>query len=65
MTNFIEITDVEGFKRLVNVNFITDIVQNSIFINSGCGDTYTKIDCKENYEEIKTLIKNTGNIYGY
>ena len=56
MIKFIEIEDINGAKRMVNVNFITDIVGSRIFINCGASDEQPFINCKENYEQIKNMI---------
>lgn len=56
MIDFIEVEDSKGFKRLINVNFITDIVGNKIYINCGASGEQPSINCKESYEEIKHMI---------
>lgn len=61
MVIFIEIEDINGDKRLVNVNFITDIIGNKIYINTGATGEQMSIDCKESYEQIKRRIFDCGN----
>lgn len=56
MINFIEVTDSNGDKRLINVNLITDIVNNIIYLNCGAIGEQTSINCKESYEQIKDMI---------
>ena len=58
MVIFIEIEDINGDKRLVNVNFITDIIGNKIYINTGATGEQMGITCKESYEQIKHMISN-------
>lgn len=56
MTNFIEITDSNGDKRLINTNMITDIIGSKIYLNCGTVGEQTHINCKESYEEIRHMI---------
>lgn len=56
MVNFIEVEDVNGVKRLINVDFITDIVGNRIYINCGATGEQPSINCKESYEQIRNMI---------
>lgn len=58
MIMFIEFEDTNGDKRLVNVNFITDIIGNKIYINTGATGEQISINCKESYEQIKRMIYN-------
>lgn len=56
MTNFIEITDSNGDKRLINTNMITDIIGSKIYLNCGTVGEQTSINCQESYEEIRHMI---------
>lgn len=61
MIYFIEVTDSNGSKRMINTSFITDIFENTIYLNCGCSGERQSIKCVENYEQIKELIR--GFIY--
>lgn len=61
MIYFIEVTDSNGSKRMINTSFITDIFENIIYLNCGCSGEQQSIKCIENYEQIKKLIR--GFIY--
>ena len=56
MVNFIEVTDSNGWKRLINTSLITDITGNRIYLNCGTVGEQIHIDCKESYEEIRRMI---------
>lgn len=58
MTKFIEVTDSNGWKRLINTSLITDIVGSRIYLNCGTVGEQTHIDCKESYEQIRHMIWN-------
>lgn len=53
LKGFIEVTDNNGFVWLINVNNISMIGRRLYFMS---GDS--PLSTKENYEEIKQLIKN-------
>ena len=56
MVNFIEVTDSNGDKRLINTNLITDIIGNTIYLNCGASGEQASINCKETYEQIRSMI---------
>lgn len=64
MAKFIEISGYSVNKRLVNIDHISDIGDNRVYLDSStyCESYY--IDCTESYEELKEkLIKSGAEIY--
>ena len=55
MDNFIEVTDSNGWKRLVNTTHITDIVGSRIYLDCVTDDSQLSIDCKESYDQIRRI----------
>ena len=56
MYEFIEITDRNGWKRLVNTRNITDVIGSRIYINCDTDNQQLYIDCRESYEQIRRMI---------
>lgn len=54
--DFIEVTDSNGWKRLVNTIHITDIVGSRVYLSCCEDGKQINIDCKETYEQIRRMI---------
>ena len=64
--SFIEVTDLDGRKRLVNTDWIEEIWEGdnaSIYFAYNCpsGVDQDSLVVKESYSEIKRMIGCTGN----
>lgn len=57
---FIEITNLNDYKILINVNWIENVSDNTICIAASYPDcnTHVYFECKETYEELKRKIKD-------
>lgn len=58
MKGFIEVTDEQRTKHLINIRHIEEVVNSTIYldvINPHC-DEQDRIICEESYEEIKAKI---------
>ena len=60
MTKFIEIVDGCNDRRLVNIDHISDIFENYIYLDSASDGKQIKINCKHSYSEIKEKLLAAG-----
>lgn len=59
MLKFIEIVDAENEARLININCISDIFQNVIYLIS-TGEEQIRINTNHSYEEILDKLQDAG-----
>lgn len=60
MAKFIEIEDSNGAKRLINVNHISDIFDNYVYLDTFGGYDQAHIRCNHGYEELKRKLTVAG-----
>lgn len=60
MKGFIEVHEENGTRHLINVNYIIEVIKNTIYTNDTptFATDFSHIKCKESYDEIKALIAN-------
>lgn len=67
MKQFIEVHEQRDphIARLVNINHITEVVDNKVYMDDILPDAYDYpcIECYESYEEIKGMIAKAAGVY--
>lgn len=60
MQKFIQIMDVQGSKRLINIDHISDIVDSIIYLDCAEDGSQIKIYTKHSYETLLTRLSDAG-----
>lgn len=60
MAKFIQIIDASNERRLINVDHISDIYENFIYLDSVEGSSQLKIRTIHNYETLVIKLQNAG-----
>jgi len=60
MAKFIQVIDAQNEKRLINVDSISDIYENFIYLEAVEGDSQIKIRTAHNYETLVLKLQNAG-----
>lgn len=60
MLKFIEISSYSGDRRLININHISDISENYVYLDTSTSSEQFYFRCTESYEELKQKLIQAG-----
>lgn len=60
MAKFIEIEDGNQELRLVNIEHISDVYENYIYLDTYGGESQVSVRCNHSYEELKSKLLVAG-----